>query len=308
MIPMSLVGRSLVSITDYSKNEWLAILRLTAKFEKKQPKNLLTGKVVASLFYEPSTRTRLSFESATQRLGGSVIGFSGTAGTSVDKGESLKDTIRMASRYADLIVLRHPQDGSARLAQEFASVPVINAGDGTNQHPTQTLLDLYSIQKTQKSLDKLTVAFGGDLKYNRTALTLIRALASFNTRFIFISPPQLKIPENLRLLLEAKNSKFEETTQLREAIKSSDILYVNRVKKEYFPDILEYERVKDKFIVTKSLLSGVKKNFKLLHALPRVNEIAEDVDTDPHAYYFEQAYNSMLTRQALMSLILGVVK
>lgn len=305
---MSLKGRSLVSITDYSKNEWMAILKLAAQFETKQPKNLLTGKVIASLFFEPSTRTRLSFEAAIQRLGGTAIGFSNVNSTSSVKGESLKDTIRMASKYADVIVMRHSLEGSARLAQEYASVPVINAGDGTNQHPTQTLLDLYSIKKTQKKLDGLTVAFGGDLKYNRTAITLIQALCSFNTRFIFISPASLRIPDNLRLYIESKKIKFDEITNLREAVKVADILYVNRIKKEYFPDPLDYERVKDRFILDRSILNGTKKNFKILHALPRVNEIAEDVDDDPRAYYFEQAYNGMIVREALLALILGARK
>jgi aspartate carbamoyltransferase catalytic subunit len=302
---MSLGGKSLISINDYSKDEWLQVLDLAKKFEKSPNQNILTGKVVACLFFEPSTRTRLSFETAVQRLGGSVIGFSDVNSTSGKKGESLKDTVRVVSKYADLIIIRHPLEGSARLASEYASVPIINAGDGTNQHPTQTLLDLYSIQKTQGTLTGLTVALGGDLRYNRTALTLIRALVSFKTQFIFISPAQLKIPDNLRYFLQKNKTLFEETTKL-DAIVNADLLYVNRIKKEYFPDLLEYERVKDKFILTASVLEGTKPNFKVLHALPRINEISEDVDSNSQAYYFEQAYNGFLVRESLISSILGI--
>lgn len=305
---MSLKGKSLISITDYTKKEWLDILKLAAKFEKRPNQSKLKGKVVATLFFEPSTRTRLSFEAAAQRLGASVISFSDAQSTSVAKGESLKDTIRMASGYADLIVMRHPLDGSARLASEFASVPIINGGDGVNQHPTQTLLDLYSIQKTQRKLDGLTIAFGGDLRYNRTALTLIRALCSFDTRFIFVSPPQLAITEDMRYFLEEEGAPFTETDNLRVAIESADILYVNRIQKERFADPLEYEAVKDQFVIDTNAIAKTKKNFKIMHALPRINEITEDVDDDPRAYYFEQAKNGIPVRQAILASILGATK
>ena len=306
---MGLKGKSLVSITDYSKNEWLAILKLAAKFEKKPPKNLLAGKVVANLFFEPSTRTRLSFESATQKLGGSIIGFADSQSTSTKKGESLKDTIRMASGYSDLIVIRHPLEGSARLAAEYASVPVINGGDGDNQHPTQTLLDLYSIQKTQKRLDKLTVAFFADLKYSRTVHSLTYALSQFaKNTFMFVAPAELKIPDNLRLELKNRKVPYKEFTDVTKILGSCDILYANRIQKERFADPLEYERVKNSLVLSKKMLADTKPNMKILNPLPRINEINEDVDSDPRAYYFEQARNGIYIRQALIAMILGVAR
>lgn len=304
----SLVGKSLISISDYSKDEWLKILDLAAQFEQKPPGNLLSGKVIASLFFEPSTRTRLSFESAVHKLGGDVIGFSEATNSSTAKGESLKDSIRTICSYSDLMVIRHPLEGSARLASEYATVPVINGGDGANQHPTQTLLDLYSIRKTQGALEGLTIAFLADLKYSRTVHTLTRALSRFKCAFIFVAPPELRIPEHLRYELVQKNVKFKETTEVNEAIKVCDVLYSNRIQRERFADPLEYEQVKNSLRLTKKMLDGTKPNLKIMNPLPRINEIDEDVDDDPKAYYFEQARNGLYTRQALIASILGAAK
>lgn len=305
---MILEGKSLISIADYTKKDWLAILKIAQEFEKKPPGKLLISKVIACLFFEPSTRTRLSFESAILQLGGGVVGFSEAGSSSAAKGESLKDTIRTISNYADLIVMRHPLEGSARLAKDYASVPVINGGDGANQHPTQTLLDLYSILKTQGTLDGLTVAFLADLKYSRTVHSLVHALSEFNCSFIFISPPQLRMPDNLRFELKNKRRAFVESNDLRDALGVCDILYANRIQKERFADPLEYEQVKNSLRLTKKMLARTKPNLKILDPLPRVNEIAEDVDDDKRAYYFAQTKNGIYTRQALISAILGVAK
>lgn len=301
-----LAHTSLITITDYSKDEWLHILALAKKFEKTPPGALLNGQIVASLFYEPSTRTRLSFESAVQRLGGSVIGIADARSSSVAKGETLKDTIRTISSYVDLIVIRHPLEGSARLAAEYASVPVINAGDGANQHPSQTLLDLYSMQKTQNKLDDLTVTFVGDLKYGRTVHSLAEALSHFRTRIKFVSPIELKIPEGLRHNLKRQKVDFEEISSIEKAITNSDVLYVTRIQKERFGDPVDYERVRRSFVLTPLILENAPKNLRVMHPLPRVNEIDEAVDIDERAYYFEQVRNGVFVRQAIMACILGV--
>ncbi len=300
-----MAGKSLISISDYSKNDWLAILALAVKFEKKPPGNILAGKEIASLFFEPSTRTRLSFESAIHKMGGNVIGISSAGSSSVAKGESLKDGMRTISNYADLIIIRHPLEGSARLAAEYATVPVINGGDGANQHPTQTLLDLYSIQKTQGTLEGLTIAFLADLKYSRTVHSLVHALSEFKSSFIFVSPSQLRIPDNLRHELLKKNISFQETTDLSKSVKYCDVLYANRIQRERFADPLEYEQVKDSLRLSKSMLVKTKPNMKIMNPLPRVNEIDEDVDQDKRAYYFEQTLNGIYTRQAIIASILG---
>ncbi len=306
---MSLKNRSLVSINDYTKSEWLHILKVAKKFESKPPKNLLSGKVIASLFFEPSTRTRLSFESAVLKLGGSIISFADAKTTSTKKGETLKDTARIVSKYADLLVMRHPVEGSARLASEYIESPVVNAGDGANEHPTQTLLDLYSIQKTQGKLDNLTVSFVGDLKYGRTTRSLMLALSEFkNIKFILVSPPELKITSDLRYELEQNNADFEEIRSLNEAIEKSDIIYMTRIQQERFSDPLDYERVKDSYVLHASMLDRAKPNAKVMHPLPRVHEINEDVDDTKHAYYFEQAANGIPVRQAIIAVILGAVK
>ena len=299
-------NKSLVSIDDYSKEDYIEILRVAAEFEKNPVQNILEGRVVATLFFEPSTRTRLSFESAVNRLGGRVIGFTDSSSSSVSKGESLKDTILTVSNYSDLIVMRHPLEGSARYASEVATVPVINAGDGANQHPTQCLLDLYSIQKTQGTLENLKISMVGDLKYGRTVHSLIMAMSYFNPTFIFIAPDELKMPEEYKLFLDKKGIKYEEHTELAENIKDSDILYMTRVQRERFADPLEYEKVKNVYILKNKMLDGTKDNLKILHPLPRVNEITQDVDSNPMAYYFQQAQNGVYVRQAILTSILGV--
>lgn len=298
-------NRSLVSINDYSKEEIIRILDLAEEFEKQPRQEILKGRVVASLFFEPSTRTRLSFESAAQQLGASVIGFSSAATTSVQKGETLKDTILTVSNYSDLIVMRHPVDGSARYASEVAPVPIINAGDGANQHPTQCLLDLYSIRKTQGTLDNLDITFVGDLKYGRTVHSLTMALCHFNTRFHLVSPVELKLPSAVKRHIKDAQLHYEQYTDMSEVIPKSDILYMTRIQRERFPDPLEYERVKNSYNLVNAMLADGKSNLKILHPLPRVNEISTDVDSNPMAYYFQQALNGIYVRQALMASILG---
>lgn len=299
-------NRSLVSITDYSKEEIIQILDLAETFEKESRRDTLKGKVIASLFFEPSTRTRLSFESAAQQLGATVIGFSSSATTSVQKGETLNDTILTVSNYSDLIVMRHPVDGAARYASEVASVPIINAGDGANQHPTQCLLDLYSIRKTQGTLDNLDITFIGDLKYGRTVHSLAIALSHFKTRFHFISPIELKLPSAVKRHIKEAHLQYEQYTDMSEVIPKSDILYMTRIQRERFPDPLEYERVKNSYNLQNSMLANGKPNLRILHPLPRVNEISTDVDDNPMAYYFQQARNGIYVRQALMAAILGL--
>ena len=299
-------NRSLVSIEDYSKEEILEILELTKSFEKNPVRDTLHGKVVSTLFFEPSTRTRLSFETAVNKLGGRIIGFSDAGSSSVTKGETLKDTIMMVCKYSDLIVMRHPYEGAARYASEVSDVPIINAGDGANQHPTQTLLDLYSIQKTQGTLYDLNIFLVGDLKYGRTVHSLLMAMSYFNPVFNFISHPKLQIPNEYKLYLDKLNVKYYEHTEFTDIISRADIIYMTRVQKERFTDLLEYEKTKNVYVLKNSMLKNTKPNLKILHPLPRVNEISEDVDSSPKAYYFEQAQNGVYTRQAIISKILGV--
>jgi len=299
-------NRSLVSINDYSTSEIMQILELAEYFEKNPIQNILTGKVVATLFYEPSTRTRLSFESAVNKLGGSVIGFSDSNSSSVTKGESLKDTIMTVANYSDLIVMRHPLEGSARYASEVSSVPLINAGDGANQHPTQTLLDLYSIKKTQGKLENLNIFMVGDLKYGRTVHSLLLALADFNPIFNFISHEKLKMPDEYKLFLQSRNIKYYEHKEFTDIISEADIIYMTRVQRERFSDPLEYEKTKDTFVLRNSMLDNTKANMRILHPLPRVNEINIDVDDNIKAYYFTQALNGVFVRQAIIAKILGL--
>lgn len=298
---------SLVSIDDYSKEEQLRILDLAAQFEKKPVQKILDGYVVATLFFEPSTRTRLSFESAASRLGAQVIGFSEAGSSSVSKGESLNDTILTVSNYADIIVMRHPREGSARFASEVSPVPVINAGDGANQHPTQTLLDMYSIKKTQGRLDNLQIAFVGDLKYGRTVHSLTFALCNFNATFHLVSPEELKLPSYVKRKIKENKLDYFQYTDMNEVIPQVDILYMTRIQKERFSDPIEYEKVKNAYILRNEMLKGAKNSMRVLHPLPRVNEIEMDVDPNPMAYYFQQAQNGVYVRQALLASILGVV-
>ena len=301
-----LKGRSLISITDYSKEEILQVLDIAEGFEKNTRQKLLDQYVVASLFFEPSTRTRLSFESAVQYMGGSIIGFASADTSSVKKGESLKDTILTVSNYSDLIVMRNPIDGSARFASEVSPVPIINAGDGANQHPTQCLLDLYSIRKTQGTLENLDIALVGDLKYGRTVHSLVQALSLFNATFHLVSPESLKLPGAVKKWIGDANLKYFQYTDLSDVIDKMDIIYMTRIQGERFPDPLEYEKVKNSYILNNSMLANSKENVRVLHPLPRVNEISEDVDDNPKAYYFQQARNGVYVRQALIAAILGL--
>ena len=295
--------KSLISIQDFSKDEILKILELAKGFEKNTSQKLLDGKVIASLFFEPSTRTRLSFETAINRLGARVIGFSDASNTSVSKGETLNDTIHMVSNYVDMIVMRHPLEGSARFASEVATVPVVNAGDGANQHPSQTLLDLYTIMQTQGTLDGLTINMVGDLKYGRTTHSLLQALSHFNTKFIFTSPEELMMPSEYKKLLDAKGLEYTETTSLESGLNDCDILYMTRVQQERFTDPMEYEKVKNVYKLDASMLGAVRDNMKILHPLPRVGEIDENVDETKFAYYFKQAENGLYVRMAIISYL-----
>lgn len=296
-----MINKSLVSITDYSKEDILRILNLAKKFDENPNRRLLEGKVCATLFFEPSTRTRLSFETAVNRLGGRIIGFSDAATTSSSKGETLKDTILMVSNYADIIIMRHHLEGAARYASEVSGVPVINAGDGANQHPTQTMLDLYSIYKTQGTLDNLTLTIVGDLKYGRTVHSLINGMSHFNPTFHFVAPEELSLPETYKNFCDERGIKYQEHTDFSpEVMNQADILYMTRVQRERFTDLMEYEKVKNVYILRKDMLDGTKNNLRILHPLPRVNEIQQDVDDSPKAYYFEQAKNGVFAREAVI--------
>ncbi len=299
-------NKSLVSINDYSREQLIQILDLAEEFEKNPRQKILSNNVVATLFFEPSTRTRLSFESAINQLGGRVIGFSDSSNSSVSKGESLRDTIQTVSLYSDLIVMRHPLEGAARFASEISPVPIINAGDGANQHPTQCLLDLYSIRKTQHQLDNLHIAFVGDLKFGRTVHSLTIALTMFkNTTFHLVSPEELKLPSSVKQFIKNANNEYYQYTDIHEVIDKVDVLYMTRIQKERFSDPMEYERVKNSYVLENSMLANSKPNLKILHPLPRVNEINENVDDNPKAYYFQQAQNGVFVRQALLASILG---
>lgn len=298
-------NKSLVSINDFNKEEILRIIELAADFEANPNQPLLRDKVIASLFFEPSTRTRLSFETAINRLGGRVIGFSDANATSTTKGETLKDTIIMVSNYADLIVMRHPLEGAARYASEQSRVPIVNAGDGANQHPSQTLLDMFSINKTQGTLQNLKIAMVGDLKYGRTVHSLLMAMSYFNPTFYFVAPEELKMPAEYKSFLDEKGIKYEEHTDMAQIIKEVDILYMTRVQRERFADLMEYEKVKNTYVLNNTMLEGTKDNLRILHPLPRVNEISTDVDSNPKAYYFQQAENGVYTRMAIIASILG---
>ncbi|MDE6099121.1 MAG: aspartate carbamoyltransferase [Muribaculaceae bacterium] len=299
--------KSLVSISDISRDEMLDLLQRARYFEENPDSKILDGKIVATLFFEPSTRTRLSFETAVNRLGGRIIGFSDAATTSSSKGETLKDTIKMVSNYVDLIVMRHYLEGAARYATEVTDVPVINAGDGANQHPSQTMLDLYSILKTQGTLDNLTITMVGDLKYGRTVHSLLMALQYFNPTFNFVACPELRMPQEYKDFCDEHGIKYTETTEFSpDVINASDIIYMTRVQRERFSDIMEYERVKDRYTLHNAMLSDSKPTLRILHPLPRVNEIDRDVDDNPKAYYFEQARNGLFARQAIITRALGI--
>ncbi|MDR0698849.1 MAG: aspartate carbamoyltransferase [Tannerella sp.] len=302
-----MLKKSLVSIDQCDKADILRIIGNAEKFEESPGRNLLEGKIAATLFFEPSTRTRLSFETAVNRLGGHVIGFHDVSTTSSTKGETLKDTIRIVSNYADIIIMRHYLEGAARYASEVTDVPVINAGDGANQHPSQTLLDLYSIKKTQGRLDDLTITVVGDLKYGRTVHSLIVGMSHFKPVFNFIAPDELKMPDEQKRFCESKKITFSEHTVFSEdIINETDILYMTRVQKERFTDLVEYERVKNVYILRKKMLEKSRPNMRVLHPLPRVNEIAYDVDDSDKAYYIQQARHGLFTREAIICDVLGI--
>ncbi|MCH7492759.1 aspartate carbamoyltransferase, partial [Patescibacteria group bacterium] len=269
---------------------------------------MLKNKILASLFFEPSTRTRFSFESAMQRLGGSIISLADGKVSAAAKGESLSDSIKIVEKYCDVIVMRHSLEGSARLAGEVSSNPIINGGDGANQHPTQTFLDLFSILETQGTLAKLNVAIVGDLKYGRTTHSLAYALGLFKSKLHFVAPLALQMPKYVIRELKKIKAKFSFHQRPEPIMSKLDIFYATRIQKERFPDPLEYEKVKDAYIITNQLLTKVKKKFRILHPLPRVNEINYEVDDTPYAYYFEQANNGLYVREALLALVLGKVK
>jgi len=300
-------SKSLVSIDQCSKEDILRILENARKFEENPNRRLLENKVAATLFFEPSTRTRLSFETAINRLGGRVIGFQDASTTSSSKGETLKDTILMVSNYADLIVMRHHLEGAAKYASEVTDVSIINAGDGANQHPTQTMLDLYSIQKTQGTLNDLTITIVGDLKYGRTVHSLIVGMSHFNPTFHFVAPKELQMPDEQKHFCDELGIQYEEHLDFtEEIINQSDIIYMTRVQRERFTDLMEYERVKNVYILNKKMLDNSKDNLRILHPLPRVNEIDYDVDDSPKAYYIQQAQNGLFARQAIICEVLGL--
>jgi aspartate carbamoyltransferase catalytic subunit len=291
-----------VSADDFTKEDLLFLLDQAVRYEGDAAP-VLAGKVLGTLFFEPSTRTRLSFESAMHRLGGAVVGFADAQMSSLSKGESLSDTIRVVEGYCDAILLRHPMEGSARVAAEAASIPVINGGDGSNQHPTQTFLDLYTIRKATGRLDGLRIGFLGDLRYSRTVHSLVRSLLHFDSEFAFVGPPMLRLPEELRDLLGRSGRLPFEGTALEEA-GDLDVLYVTRIQRERFPDPQDYEKVKNAYRLDRAAAERLGPNLKILHPLPRVTEVDPDVDSLPGALYFEQARNGVTVRKALLALIL----
>ena len=296
-----------VTIANLSREEILYLITMAQEFEKHPNRELLKGRVVATLFFEPSTRTRLSFETAANRLGARVIGFTDAKVTSATKGETLKDTILMVGNYADAIVMRHYIEGAAQYASEVSPVPIINAGDGAHMHSSQCLIDLYSIYKAQGTLDNLIIYLVGDLKYGRTVHSLITAMRHFNPTFHFIAPKELSMPQEYKMYCNEHGIKYVEHTDFNEQIISdADIIYMTRVQKERFSDLMEYERVKDVYILRREMLSMCRDNMKILHPLPRVNEISYDVDDDPHAYYIQQAQNGLYAREAIFCHCLGI--
>lgn len=309
LIHMKFKGRDIISIKDFTKDEINYILDSAEKMvpyaKGDKYKNILSGKVLSSLFFEPSTRTRLSFESSMNRLGGRVIGFSDPSGTSQKKGESLSDTIRMADSYSDAIVVRHPQEGAARLAAEFSEVPVLNAGDGAGRHPTQCLLDLFTIRQEKKKIKNKKILLLGDLKYGRTVHSLAYALALYGAKLSFVSPASLKMPNEV--VGECKDLGVEpiSTSNLEKAVRDADVLYATRIQKERFPDAEEYNRVVGSYKINNDLLKNAKNDLIIMHPLPRVTEIDPDVDKTHHAFYFKQAFNGVPVRMALLSLVIG---
>lgn len=304
MMDNLLYGHDILSIKDLSLAQIQQILETAAKLKAQRASDLLKDKIVAHCFFEPSTRTRLSFESATLRLGGQVIGFSSDESLSVQKGETLHDTMRVISEYADLIIVRHPKEGAARLAADISKKPVINAGDGANQHPTQALVDLFTIQECQQQLNGLSIALVGDLKYGRTIHSFAEICTLFDVRLFLVAPDALTLPDSICDVLKKQGVRFSFHQSLEEVIPKVDILYMTRIQQERFNEA-EYQLIKKQFILTPKLLASAKSNLKILHPLPRVNEIDMEVDKTPYANYFEQAANGIYVRQALLTLLLN---
>jgi aspartate carbamoyltransferase catalytic subunit len=302
-------NRDIISIKDFSRNEIDYILKITETMEPlaKAGSDMLKGKTLATLFFEPSTRTRLSFESAMYKLGGSAIGFAEPKVSSVEKGENLADTVRVVENYADVLAVRHPLEGAARVAAEFASVPIINAGSGAEEHPTQALLDLYTLMKEKKTIDGLNIALIGDLRYGRTVHSLSYALSNYKVKLYLVSPESLRMRKEVLKTVKGK-MKVIEKTALEEVIPELDVLYVTRIQKERFPDPVEYAKVRGIYKVGLNLLKNAKKDMIVLHPLPRVDEIAPEVDATPHARYFQQVWNGIVTRMALLALMIGAIE
>ncbi len=308
-VSLEFEDRDIISIKDFSREEINYIFKIAKSMEPFAAKgsDMLKGKILATLFFEPSTRTRLSFESAMHRLGGSTIGFAEAEIASVKKGENLADTIRTVDNYADVIALRHPLEGAARLAAEFSKVPILNGGSGAEEHPTQALLDVYTMNKEKGKIDGLKIAFVGDLRYGRTVHSLAYALSLYNVELYLVSPESLKMR---REVLQAIKERIQviERTNLEKIIPLVDVLYVTRIQKERFPDPAEYAKVKGSFKLDLQALTEAKKDLTILHPLPRVDEIAPEVDNTPYARYFQQVRNGIVVRMALLALILGAVK
>ena len=302
-------GRDIISIKDFTREEVDQILDVSEATEPlaKKCSDILRGKLLATLFFEPSTRTRLSFETAMHKLGGETIGFAEPEATSVTKGESLADTVRVVENYADVIVLRHPLEGAARFAAEYANVPVINAGSGAEEHPTQALLDLYTIRKEKGKIDGLNIALIGDLRYGRAVHSLAYGLSRYEVKLYLVSPSLLRMR---REVLDDIKEKIEvvENADLEDIIPEMDVLYVTRIQKERFPDLTEYAKVKGSYVITLDTLKNAKEDLIILHPLPRVDEITPEVDSTPYAKYFKQAWNGVVVRMALLGLVIGAIK
>ncbi|MAG15945.1 aspartate carbamoyltransferase [Candidatus Woesearchaeota archaeon] len=307
---MNFEGQHLLAIGDLTKEDLLKVIEVAGEIDKdmEKYKSLLNGKIVSTLFFEPSTRTRMSFQASMERMGGSIIGFSDVSTSSLQKGESLPDTIKIISGYCDVIVMRHPEAGSVAKAAEDSSVPVINAGDGPNEHPTQTILDLYTIMKEKGTLEGLKVGFVGDLRFGRTVHSLAMALTHFNPEFYFISPPSLAMPEKYLQELIKKGIKYRQEEDLLKVSKELDVLYVTRIQKERFVSPEEYAKVKGIYKLDKSLAQHIKEDAKILHPLPRVDEMNPELDELPQSIYFQQAHNGIPVRMALLGLVLGKLK
>ena len=307
---ISLKSKDIISILDFTKEEILYILDLSKRMEKEGGSDILKGKVLANLFFEPSTRTRLSFETAMKRLGGEVVGFDELGTTSTVKGESLRDSVRIIEGYCDIIVLRHFLEGASRLTADSVNIPVINAGDGASQHPTQTFVDLYTIKKVKGKLENLSIGFLGDLKYGRTAHSLAYAMSNFNAEMYFISPSSLRIPKDYLEELESRNVSYHEVESINEVSSKLDILYCTRIQKERFVDPVDYEKVRGIYKLSKSVMDelNVKDDLKILHPLPRVDEMDESLDATSYAVYFQQAHSGIPVRETFLARVLGAIK